>query len=73
MTHRRIRIDVFQVLLHHGSECTVQDRYNRQYDNDVGIFLCTFGHQVRGHTQATIATQLHGDPRQEHGPCCWCG
>ena len=64
--NRRVGIDVLQVGLHAGAQCTIHHRDGGQDEENPSKLLSSLRQQIHGYAEATIASQLHQHTSVEH-------
>ena len=69
----RVGIDVFQVGLYAGGECTIHYGDARQHEEYPSEFLCGLRHQIHGDAEASVTSQLHQYACMQHGNGSRCG
>ena len=67
VAHRGVGVDVFQVSLYAGREGTIDNRNTCQYQEYPAQLIGSFGHQIHGDAEATVASQLHQYACMKHG------
>ncbi len=66
VAYRGVGVDVFEVGLDAGRECSVDNRDAGQDKENPGEVIGSLRHEVHGHTEASVTTQLHKHTSMEH-------